>query len=189
MMGRMAYKEKWGRPVRTAVERMALAPDGLSARAIHAGLAAGAVEGIAPADVPPPATVARWVHEHRRAAREVVGAAAGEDTLTVVAARLRRTLKREAGKAKTAAEVRAVAAAAREIAGLERDLARGADPGRTPRKAQQDMPAPASQDDAQRDFLERMARDASASASPGEARQDEYVRGAQPRTEQNGHRI
>lgn len=162
----MSFTEKWGRPVREAVERMALSPDALSARAIHAGLVAGAVDDIAPADVPPPATVARWVHEHRRSAREVVGAAAEEDTLTVVAARLRRTLKREAGKAKTAAEVRAVAAAARELAGLERDLKRGADPGRTPRKATPDMPAPAPQDAEQRAFLESMARDASASASP-----------------------
>jgi hypothetical protein len=77
---------------------MALAPEGLSARAIHAGLVAGAVDGIAPADVPPAADRramgARASPRRTRSGRR----RRGEDTMTVVAARLRKQLKRRAGE-------------------------------------------------------------------------------------------
>jgi hypothetical protein len=154
-MARMSFKEKWGRPVREAVERMALDPEGLSARAIHAGLVSGAVDGIAPSDVPPKATISRWVGDHRRAAREAVGGAAETDTLLVIAARLRRKLKAQAAQASTAAEVRAIAAASRELAALDRELRRSEDPAPTRRAAR---PEPTTQDAEQRAFLEAMAR-------------------------------
>lgn len=162
MMRRMSFTEKWGKPVRDAVQRMALASDGLTARQIHAGLIAGAADGISPTDVPPPATVARWVHEHRRAAREVIGDANGEDTLLNVAARLTRTLRVRAGAARTAKDVREVAAAAREVAALHRDLR--AEPKR--RAAPSAAPATPNGSDDQRAFLESMARDAGRVSSP-----------------------
>lgn len=179
----MSFTRTWGQPVRDAVETMALSPDRLTAKAIYEVLAVGGVDGITGPMVPPPATVARWVSDHRRLAREAIGETATDDTMGGILAKLRRTLRKRVGEAKTPAEIKACAAAAREIAGLERDLVRGGE-SKAPRAKKADAepaaPDPMAAHDA---FVKALARDDRRSLSPSAEGEDEHERGAKPNTE------
>lgn len=184
-MRAMAFTQTWSNEVREAVERLALDPQRLSAKRIHEALAVGGVDGITGPMVPPPATVARWVSDHRRTAREVVGASDADQTMTHVLAKLRAQLKRRANNARTVKDIREVAGAAREVAALEREL--GKTDGRVGRRAKTTdaATAPPAQDDAQRAFLESMAREDGRPDSPPRERDDAFARGTRPRTEHN----
>lgn len=186
-MRAMAFTKTWSDEVRDAVERMALDPQRLSAAKIHAALAVGAVDGITGPMVPPAATIARWVSDHRRTAREVVGAEQ-DGTMTHVLAKLRAQLKRRATHAKTAADIRAVAAAAREVAALERDLVKT--DGRVGRreKVTDAATAPPEQDDAQRAFLESIARDDRRPISSESNGENTNAGATQPIADRNGAR-
>lgn len=147
----MPFAAKWGDAARQAVARAATDPERPSARAIHAGLVAGAVDGIAPEDVPPLATVRDWVTEARRQARKALGGAAEHDGLDHLAGQLLGKLERQAVRARTPEDIAAIARAAREISTLRRELARGAKPRADP------AAAPDPPEDAATTFLREMA--------------------------------
>lgn len=166
----MSYTRTWGQPVRDAVEKMALGSTA-TARAIHEGLCAGVAPDVGPDDVPPLATIQRWVFEHRRAAREAVNGIPGLDVLGGVAHTLGEKLKKRARDAKTPADIAAVAKAARELAALKRDLSKEA---KAAPAATGELPdtAPAPDEAFIREMAEREAR------TPGDA---------PPLTGQEGH--
>jgi hypothetical protein len=120
------FVSKWGPEVRKLVEDAALDPARPSARAIHEGLVAGATGengALRPTDIPPPATVAQWVGDTRRDARDVI--TGNPDQLDKIAAKLMKKLRDQASRARTAEDISRCAKAARELAGLHRDLNRG----------------------------------------------------------------
>jgi hypothetical protein len=137
------FSEKWGQEVRRKVEAAALDPRRPSARAIHEGLIAGATGengALNPSDIPPQATIAQWVTQTRRDARAVITGTPAE--FEQVAARLMTKLRGQVANAKSAEDIARCAKAARELAGLHRDLARPtpAKPGRKPSASLPDAP-------------------------------------------------
>jgi hypothetical protein len=163
------FVQKWGPEVRELVEAAALDPKRPSARQIHEGLIASATgEGgaLSPSDIPPRATIAQWVTEARRDARAVItGTPAEFDQL---AARLMTKLRGQVASARTPDEISRCAKAARELAGLHRDLNRPepAKPGPKARASLPDAPSPThaqdtSRSDDEREFLKRLEDDAS----------------------------
>lgn len=116
---------------------MSLAPERPPARAIYAALIAGATGekgALTPSDIPPEGTVAKWVGEIRREARDAVNGIPGKDSVQKIADTLGRKLRDRAAKARTPSEIAACAKAAREVAQLHRELSRPAPqlPGRKP---------------------------------------------------------
>lgn len=161
------FVQKWGPEVRELVEAAALDPKRPSARAIHEGLIASATgEGgaLSPSDIPPLATLAQWVTEIRRDARAVLTGT--PDVLDRVAADLMRKLRDQTRRARSPNEITMCAKAAREVAGLHRDLARPAPakPGPKARASLPDAPSPThaqdtSRSDDEREFLKRLEDD------------------------------
>lgn len=161
------FSEKWGQEVRRKVEAAALDPKRPSARAIHEGLIAGATGengALNPSDIPPQATIAQWVTQTRRDARAVITGTPAE--FEQVAARLMTKLRGQVANAKSAEDIARCAKAARELAGLHRDLARPAPakPGPKARASLPDAPSPThaqdtSRSDDEREFLKRLEDD------------------------------
>jgi hypothetical protein len=134
------FTAKWGPDVRRRVADAAFDPTRPTARAIHQGLVAAATGengALSPTDIPPLATVATWVSEHRRDARDVL--TGNPDQLDQLAADLMKRLRDQTRKAKTPTQITSCAKAARELAGLHRDLNRTA-PAKPGAKARASLP-------------------------------------------------
>lgn len=120
------FTKKWGPEVRRLVEDAALDPRRPSARAIHAGLIASATGengALTPSDIPPLPTLAEWVGQTRRDARDII--TGNPEQLDKIAADLMKKLRDQAKRANTPGAITSCARAARELAGLHRDLTRG----------------------------------------------------------------